>query len=158
MFKSYCKNTEGNVALVFSVSVLAMRVCVGAAVDFNAATSQKQNLQDIVDSATLAATKPNSPKENQLKGIVKKFVQEHNNGNKGKDGKISFEVKLIDDNVHVTGTSAYNTFFMGIVGREELQIVAQQRVARLPMISSTMVRIGAKAPTRSKTVQVARPN
>jgi Flp pilus assembly protein TadG len=123
---------------MFSVSVFAMLICVGAAVDFNAATSQKQNLQDIVDSATLAAAKSNSTKENQLKGIVRKFVQEHNNGNKGKDGKISFEVKLIDDNVHVTGTSTYNTFFMGIVGREDVQIFAQ---AASPIAALTPVKV-----------------
>jgi Flp pilus assembly protein TadG len=147
MFKSYRQNTEGNVAMMFSVSFLAILVCVGAAIDFSSATRQKQNLQDIVDSATLAAAKSNSTKENQLKGIVKKFVEEHNNGNKGskgkkgkksQSGKISFEVKLIDDQVHVTGTATYDTLLMGIVGRDNIDIVAQ---AASPIAALTPVKV-----------------
>lgn len=138
MFKKFRKDTNGNVAMMFSVSVLAMLTCVGAAVDYSSATNQKQTLQDIVDSATLAAAKSNSTKENQLKGIVKKVIAEHNNGNKKKDGKISFEVELIDDQVYVTGTSKYNTFFMGIVGRKDMDIVA---VAAAPIAALTPVKV-----------------
>ena len=120
MFKTFKKNTNGNVGMMFAGTSLALIIGLGAAVDFSSASSRKQDLQDMIDAATLAAAKANSLELADLQAIANTVVAEHNEAGYN----ISLDVQIIDGQVHVTGRTQYDTYIMGITGNPQVDIQA----------------------------------
>jgi Flp pilus assembly protein TadG len=120
MFKRFRRNTDGNVAMMFSGAALTLIIGIGAAVDFGSASSRKQNLQDMIDAATLAAAKSNSIDVNKLQVIADSVVARHNT-----DGhEILLDVQIIDNQVHISGATVYDTHILGVAGKPEIEVVA----------------------------------
>jgi len=134
MFKAYRQNTQGNVAMMFSVSIFAILVAVGAAMDYGSASRQQQNLQDIIDAATLAAAKSKSTDLSELNAIAAEVIEEHNYVG----GNITLEVTVVDDEVRVIGRSLYNTSLMHLVGKSQMDVTA---VAASPIGADTPVKL-----------------
>ena len=134
MFKRFRKNTDGNVAMMFSVTALTLVIGIGAAVDYGSASSRQQDLQDMVDAATLAAAKSNSTDQSELEAVVAEVIAQHNDAKHN----ISLEVKLIDDQVHVVGRSKYDTHIMGFAGKPTINVSAN---AASPISALTPVKI-----------------
>ncbi len=120
MLKKFKNNTDGNVAMMFAGTSLALILGIGAALDFSSASSLKQELQDMIDAATLAAAKTNSVSEADLQAIVDSVVSEHNDAG----FPVKLEVTIIDGQVHVTGRTQYDTHIMKIAGNGQIDIVA----------------------------------
>ena len=57
MFKAFYRNTDGGVAVIFSVSIVAVLCCVGAAVDYSRLNTTKVELNAAIDAAALAGAK-----------------------------------------------------------------------------------------------------
>ena len=55
IFKSYRKNTEGNVATMFGISLLMIIAASGAAIDYLRLNQTNTKLQGLTDSIALAA-------------------------------------------------------------------------------------------------------
>ncbi len=120
MFNKFKKNTDGNVAMMFSVTALTLIIGIGAAVDFGSASSRNQDLQDMVDAATLAAAKSNSLELSELEAIAQSVVSQHN-----EDGyEVKLDVQIIDGQVHISGSAQYDTHIMGLAGKPTLDISA----------------------------------
>ena len=120
MFKQFKKNTDGNVAMMFAGTALTLMIGIGAAVDFGSASNRKQDLQGMIDAATLAAARANSVELADLQVVVDSVVSEHN-----EDGyEIQLEVQIIDGQVHVTGRTLYDTQIMGLAGHSTLDVTA----------------------------------
>lgn len=134
MFRAYRKNTDGNVAMMFSVSIFGILVAVGAAMDFSQASRHKQNLQDIIDAATLAAAKAKTEDRSELEQIAADVVEQHNYV--GSD--IILDIKVVDGMIEVTGRSTYDTSIMRIVGRDKMGITA---VAASPIAADTPIKL-----------------
>jgi len=134
MFKQFKKNTDGNVAMMFSVTVLTLVLGIGAAVDFSSASSRKQDLQDMIDAATLAAARANSVEVAELQQVVDIVVREHNEAGY----EITLEVQVIDGAVHVTGRTVYDTHIMGLAGKPNMPVSAS---AASPISALTPVKL-----------------
>ncbi len=134
MLKSFLRDTGGNVAMMFSVSVVSILAAIGVAIDYGSASAQKQSLQDIIDAATLAAAKSNTTDQSELDNIVAKVVAENNQDSLG----ITLDVKVIDDQIHVTGRTKYDTVLIGFIGKERLNVTA---TAASPIAALTPVKI-----------------
>ena len=78
MFKQFKKNTDGNVAMMFAGTALTLMIGIGAAVDFGSASNRQQDLQGMIDAATLAAARANSVELADLQTVVDSVVSEHN--------------------------------------------------------------------------------
>lgn len=62
LFRAYKSDAKGNVGVLFAVSVSALGIMVGAALDYSIVTSKDQKLQAAMDAATLySAVNLNSP-------------------------------------------------------------------------------------------------
>lgn len=134
MFNHLKKNTDGNVAMMFAVTAAMLIVGIGAAVDFGSASSRQQNLQDMVDAATLAAAKSNSTDIAELEAIATNVVKLHNKANHD----INLQVTLVDGQVHVSGSTEYDTHIMGFAGKPTMPVSAR---AASPVAALTPVKI-----------------
>ena len=120
MLNRFKKNTDGNVAMMFAGTALMLVLGIGAAIDFGSASNRKQDLQDMIDAATLAAAKANSVDIAQLQEVVSTIVAEHNEVGY----PIELIVQIIDGQVHVTGNTVYNTRIMGLAGNPKIDVSA----------------------------------
>jgi len=57
LWSRYCKNPDGNIAIIFAICVTILAVTISLAIDISTVTSKKSNMQDKIDAAILAATK-----------------------------------------------------------------------------------------------------
>jgi len=132
--KQFIKNTEGNVALMFTFAIAALMVCIGAAVDFSAAAGKRQSLQDMIDAATLAAAKSKETDRAKLLEIAETVVAQHNTEN----WPITLDLTVTDDVVMLSGAMSHDAFLMGMVDNQTMDIGVS---AASPIASLTPVRI-----------------
>jgi len=137
MFNTFKKNTDGNVAMMFAGTALTLILGIGAAIDFGSASNRKQDLQDMIDAATLAAAQANTVKIADLQAVVDSVVSQHN-----EDGyEVQLDVQIIDGQVHVTGRTVYETQIMSIAGRPTVDVIvsAASPIAALTPIKLALV-------------------
>jgi Flp pilus assembly protein TadG len=76
--KEFSRNTKGNVAMLFGVSLMPLMMCMGAAVDYSRAASARTSLQAAVDSAAFAAARQSpSLTDSELQKYAASYFQ-HN--------------------------------------------------------------------------------
>lgn len=119
---------------MFSLTISTLLIAIGAAVDYGGISSQKQDLQDAIDGATLAAAKANITNEKKLKRIVREFIEQSDPS----PNKIKLDVKIIDDEVYVTATTVYDTVLMGFIGQKAMDV---QVAAASPIASKTPIKL-----------------
>jgi len=68
---AYRSDIAGNFALTAAVSLTVIAGATGAAIDFSNASSERQRLQDLTDSAALAAAASGEDDEEALRNIVR---------------------------------------------------------------------------------------
>ncbi len=133
-FNKFKRETGGNVAIMFALTISTIVIAVGAAVDYSGISSQKQDLQDAIDGATLAAARANITNEAKLKKIVEEFVEQSDPS----PNKIKLDVKVIDDEVYVTAKTVYDTVLMGFIGQKAMDV---QVAAASPIASKTPIKL-----------------
>jgi len=119
-FKNFRRNQNGNVAIMFSLMATTLIVTIGAAIDLSGVTSHKQDLQDAVDAATLAAARANTTNEAELQAVVREFMSELD----PTESQVRLTVKVIDNEVIVTAESLYDTYVMGFIGKQNFDVAA----------------------------------
>lgn len=134
MIKTFSKDTNGNVSLMFSACLLTILVSIGAAFDFSGAKSSEQDLQGLVDAATLAASREHTKDPKKLQKVAQAVVDENN----AKNLDVKFELIVVDDEVRITARSVYATKLMGLVGRDFVPLKAE---ARSPIAFMTPVKL-----------------
>jgi len=78
MFKSFLKNTGGNVAMMFTGASMLFMAGIGFAVDYNGMLSKRTVLQGYADAATLAAAASGLDTQAELQALAEKVVAENN--------------------------------------------------------------------------------
>lgn len=119
MLNKFLKSTSGNMAITGALSLSVMFLGIGAAIDLTATSSQQKSLQNMIDNATLAAATSKKKTSRELQIIVDKVIAENNH----KGWPIEAKLNLKDDSVYVEAHSTYDTWLMGMVGKDKLPIM-----------------------------------
>ncbi len=135
MLKKYLKNTSGNVAIMFAVSVMTILVGVGAAADFASLNSKKNTYQNLADAAALAAASSGETDKAILEQIATTYVAEVNLTGDTLKTKLKFSKK---GHIRVTVQGQYKPLLMGMFGKKMSKVAA---VAEAPLPASAPVNI-----------------
>ncbi|NNC37342.1 MAG: VWA domain-containing protein [Acidimicrobiales bacterium] len=134
LVSSLVKNKDGNVALMFAVSILVILMAVGVAIDTGFAHKTKVKLQNTADSAVLAAAGSGETDQLKLQEMAEQYV-----GANGDASKYATTLSLTPNGrVQVGVTTKYDTKFGGILGRSNINIAV---VSEAPLASSEPVNV-----------------
>ena len=128
---AYKSNIAGNFALTAAVSLTVIAGATGAAIDFSNASSERQRLQDLTDSAALAAAASGEDDEEALRNIVTDIMTLQSKEHQTFD----FDMTLKKNEVIVSATAKHETAIMGMFGYKNLPISAKSG-ASLPAQTS----------------------
>lgn len=121
------RDTQGNVAMMFSLSVLGLLTVVGAAIDYSGMTKAKVSLQAQVDAGVLAAARLQptkgrlTVKNSDRKTVVNEVMAQ--NGFDAATGKTI--IRIANPTITVKAQSDYKTAFMGMIGKSTVKIGAK---------------------------------
>ena len=121
MIREFLKDTSGNIAVIFSVTVLLIIFAVAVAVDLSIALSAKNKMQNTLDNATLFAAL-NSEKPN-FSELGQEFFELSATAQKLDVAQISFERQ--DDSMIGTASGELTLFFGGVLPKDVLNIRAK---------------------------------
>lgn len=135
MIKRFLKNTDGNFAIAFSVSLLVIMSSIGAAVDLAGISKMRSKYQSMADSGLLAAASSGERDVDTLLEIATEIVTINDI-----NGLVtSTNLELDDDNlVQFSVSGAYNTAFMGMIGYPTVSVAG---LAEGPLVGSEMLHI-----------------
>lgn len=102
MLQHYLKKTEGNVVIIFALSLAMLTVSAGAALDYATALSAKTANQGALDSAVLAAAA-----QAKSQGDAKKLVAKYFAANGGEGSVIDVKFNGSGSAVTVSATSEF---------------------------------------------------
>lgn len=125
---AYIRNTSGTIAVMFAIMVPLVVGTAGMALDFAQAYLVQQRLAQALDAAALAAAASSSDA-----ATIEQKVQEFFDANYPDDKLgVTFdpEVQVVGNEVIVTGDAQYITFFLHIIGIEEIEVAAETVVER----------------------------
>lgn len=137
IFKRYVDDESGNLAIMFVSITLLIALAVGIGIDNNGAVKQKRHLQDISDSAVLAAAKSLETDQAKLQAIAQDVVDSNNN-----DGyPIQVNLTLEGDDIIVRLTSSYDTAILNALGKDiiHLGVVSESPIASSESINVALV-------------------
>jgi len=135
MLKKFIKDTSGNFAIIFAISLLMLMAGVGAAIDLNAMVKKRSSYQNMADAAVLAAARSGETKRNKLRKVAKDFVAANNF--RGDNIKVK-AVLSREGRLRVSLEGTYKMSFMGMFGKPEAGI---EVVAEAPLAASEPVNI-----------------
>ena len=135
LFTKFKKDTQGNVAMVFAASTIALLLGVGVAIDTGMAQKTKIKLQNTADSAVLAAAKSGETDQAKLLSLAEEYVS----ANGGSAATYATSLSLTPNGrVRVGVQTKYNTQFAGIIGKSDINISV---VSEAPLGSSEPVNV-----------------
>jgi Flp pilus assembly protein TadG len=121
MLKRYLYGTGGNVAMMFSGTILVVLMGIGAAIDFNGMSSQRVKYQALADMAVLAAAASGEDNPAELKKIAKAAVD----GNNFTGDDLTTNLSIPNGNtLRVEVSSNYKTSIMGLFGMDTIAVKA----------------------------------
>ena len=128
MLKKFWNDRSGNFAIIVALSGFTLISAVGTAVDLSNQMRVKTALQDAVDAATLAGAA--LAYEGKPQAIVKQAVKDVFNGQcpvMDCDPNL-LSINLDSTKIEVASSGDTPTFFMGMIGKTELEVNAIARV------------------------------
>lgn len=131
MHNRFISDVRGNISVVFAIIILVVITAAGGAIDVSNAYSQRSRLQDISDTAALAASKGNDLEEMRDLGMYSVKAQTGNMDPDWKTTLIDIDPEKIggQKNVKVTVGGEYRTAFLGIVGKKVFKVKASSEVS-----------------------------
>jgi Flp pilus assembly protein TadG len=127
--RTFSKDTRGNVAMIFGVSLLPIMISVGVAVDLSRAMVVRERLAQAIDAAALAAGASTSLSlANQTNHVKNYIAANYNNSQIGALDTLT--VAEVNDVITVTASAKINTVFLGIIGYNDLSINVSTEVMR----------------------------
>lgn len=130
LFNKFKADESGNIAIMFSVSLVVLMTAIGVGVDYGQITKQQNLLQNQVDAAVLAASTASLDDWNltlaQETAKRKEIALEVISGN-------GFDIKAIEPSITITGDNSvlgrveleYKLAFGGLLGKESVKLVAE---------------------------------
>jgi len=120
MFKNYKKSQEGNFAIYTSILLMVVLLAVGTAIDLGKAQQLKTNMQDIADSALLAASQARPKEQSVMQAVAEAYIEENDLTDAFPEGAVT----LSDDKktlaINLSGT--YKTSIMKMFGKASLPV------------------------------------
>ncbi|MDJ0919648.1 MAG: pilus assembly protein [Henriciella sp.] len=121
---TFRQNTNGNVAMIFGLSIVPMVAVAGFAVDFQNTTMKKNRIQVILDSAVLAAakTKQNGGTDSEITKTVQDFVsrQSHTATSNLSCGAVQVQISTTNEDIKGEVTCQQDTSLMNVVGIDKV--------------------------------------
>ena len=119
MFKRYKRNQDGSMAVFSAIGSACLLMAIGAAMEMYQLTSSVDNLQDVADSAVLAAAVSGETDNKELQDIALASIQSNSSE------KISLKLKTQGEEIIVDVFSEYDPVFMGMFGHKTRSITAK---------------------------------
>ncbi len=116
----YFKDNSGQFAIMFCVGAMMLLFAVGVAVDIAGVTKEKQRLQNMTDSAVLAAAGSGEDKV----GVIKEIAAQSIDQNNARGWTLDVKTTLVNDVVRVEAKTSYNAFLMGVLGAGDIPVSA----------------------------------
>lgn len=120
MLKRYLENTSGNFGVMFAVSMTALIMGVGVAIDTAGMMKQKTQMQSLADMGALAAAASDLKKPNKIKQAAKDAVNANNLNGYGLTTDVTFE----EERIQVQVSTQYKTMMMSIFGKDTIKVGA----------------------------------
>lgn len=118
MFNNFSKETGGNVAMMFGVSVMAILMAVGAAIDFSSAASQRGHYQNLADQAVLAAALSGETETKDLTAVAQDNLNAHN----FKKEAIGLSLEKEKQTIKVELSGYYKPKMLGLFGVKSVKV------------------------------------
>jgi len=119
--KNFLRRTEGNIAVIFAVTVFVLIFGIAGAIDFTSLFNEKQKAQNGVDAATLASARAifiNDISSADAQSLVDEMLAEDTNNLNMSCNPINVDAQTYTVEINCTGQ--YKTFFGGILGKNQL--------------------------------------
>jgi len=126
--RQYIRETSGAIAVVFALMAPVIVGASGMALDYAQAYLVQQRLAQSLDAAALAAVASSTDE-----AVIRQKVLDFFEANYGDDERgFAFDpiVTINGDDVTVTGTATYTTFFLRVIGTTEITVEAKTTVER----------------------------
>ena len=114
-------DSAGNFAITAALSMTAVLGAIGAGIDISGASSERTRLQDLTDSAALAAAASGESDESELREIVDEMMTTQASDHR----EFTYDMSIVDDIITVSANSEYETSIMGMFGFKSLPITTQ---------------------------------
>jgi len=129
-FEQYTKDTKGNVATMFGISLLVFIAAIGCAIDYARLISTNSKLQSLTDSLTLAAAIGLENEQHDETGLDE-FARIYLAANDASD--LQAKWKMEGGELNFTLNTTQEMIFMGIINQNEKTIGA---TASVPVLKS----------------------
>lgn len=119
MLRRFLKSKRANVASIFALSAIPLVAGMGAAVDFSRAFQYRSMTQDALDAAALSANRLIGIKsEAEIRLEADRFYQTNM---EKVPNKPPYSMQIQGGEVTLTTTLHVNTYFLGLVGLDEIE-------------------------------------
>jgi Flp pilus assembly protein TadG len=126
---SFVRESKGNVALLFGLSLIPIALAVGFATDYGRATAVRSRMIDAADAAALAVGSWPDLNQADMKRKAQQFFDaNYSSAQLGTAGKIN--VSFIDDDIKVDVSGTVPTSFMRLVNIPSINVGASSVVTR----------------------------
>ena len=126
--RTYLKDTSGGIAIAFAIMAPVVIGSAGMALDYAQAYMVKQRLQQAIDAAALAGAASSSD-EAEIEQKIRDFF-EANYPPEKLGATFEPDVTISGNQVLVAGTAQYNTFFLNMLGIDDIDVEAETAVER----------------------------
>lgn len=117
----FIRNTEGNAAIAFALVLVPMAGLTGVAVDYVRAAGIKETLQNVADSAALAAASNTTLTNDEKKQVAEAFFAENWNSNNNSSAPVP-TVSIAGNEISVRAELSMQTTIAGVMGISQLDI------------------------------------
>ena len=119
----FSEDRRGTTAVIFALTLVAVMMGVGAAVDYSRAAKARAHLQALVDAAALAGARLANATESQRQVAAMAYFGSANSGDP------TASVAVANGTVTVNAQSALAASLLGVVGIDQIPIAAQATAA-----------------------------
>jgi len=130
-FNEFLKDSRGNVATIFALTLLPVTVLSGGAIDFNQAMNARTRLAQSLDAAALAVGVNTSISNTDALTIANDFMAANYPGRElGTVMNVSVLLDDATDTVTVRGEAKVQTTILGLIGMDDITVHWESQVTR----------------------------
>lgn len=119
--RRFARNQNGNVAMMFALTLFAMIGGTALAVDMSNAYSAKERLQNTTDAIALMAAKEKIEDPAELTAAAQAYFESLYPGADGSRIQLQ-SITRTGDEINITASNTLDTYFTGIFGRSGLDV------------------------------------
>lgn len=128
-FLEFARNTRGNIAIVFGLTLIPLLVSIGVVIDYNRASSVQDKLGQALDSAALAVGSSVETDTDILKQVARTYF-EANYPELAQEIGGSLSVSLTNSTIFISASADVPTVLVRIVGINTVPVAASSEVTK----------------------------